>query len=264
MPTSWTPQAVLSTAAAWVWTPYDAETRTSDHATVVISNGRATVDRAEGLPAADLVAHVRDLVGGETAVIWPTHQATEPADLADALLRAGAEVAENLDVIAYELAVGLPELAVPADVEVRRIDTAADLADAYPVTSAVFAQPEPTEAFRDGEAVELAKQVAAGGDRRIFRYLAYADGVAIGHAGTTIEGEVVKLWGGSVLEEYRGRGAYRALLQARLAEAVERGGGLALVKARAGTSSPILRRAGFTAYGREVHYLLRPSAGQPA
>ncbi|HEY1178843.1 MAG TPA: GNAT family N-acetyltransferase [Phytomonospora sp.] len=262
MPTSWTRQVVLNTAAAWYWTPYDAETRTSDHATVVISAGTATVNRAEGLPAADLVAHVRDLVGGDAKIIWPTHEATEPADLPAALEAAGATVAESLDVIAYELAFGLPDLAVPADVEVVRVDTPDALADVYPVTSAVFDQPPPTQTFRDAEADELRKQVEAGDERKIYRYLAYADGVPIGHAGTTLEEEVAKLWGGSVLEDYRGRGAYRALLQARLVEAVAHGGELALVKARTGTSSPILRRAGFTAYGHEVHYAL--AAPEPA
>lgn len=259
MTTSWTRQAVLNTAAAWHWTPYDAETRTSDHATVVISAGTATVNRAHGLPAADLVAHVRDLVGDGAKILWPTHEATEPADLPAALTAAGATVAEELDVIAYELAFGLPDLAVPADVEVRRVDTPEVLADVYPVTAAVFDQPPPTQVFRDAEAEELRKQVEAGDERTIYRYLAYADGTAIGHAGTTLEAEVAKLWGGSVLEDYRGRGAYRALLQSRLAEAAAHGAELALVKARTGTSSPILRRAGFTAYGREVHYQLAAS-----
>lgn len=259
MPTSWTRQAVLNTAAAWHWTPYDAETRTSEHAVVVISAGQGTVNRAHGLPAADLVAHVRDLVGGGVKIVWPTHEATEPEGLPAALLAAGATVEENLDVIAYELAFGLPDLGVPADVEVRRVDTPEILADVYPVTAAVFHQPEPSQVFRDAEAEELRRQVDAGEERTIYRYLAYSDGAAIGHAGTTLEEEVAKLWGGSVLEDYRGRGAYRALLHARLVEAAERGAELALVKARTGTSSPILRRAGFTAYGREVHYALAAS-----
>ncbi|GLZ77235.1 hypothetical protein Afil01_20420 [Actinorhabdospora filicis] len=256
MSTSWNRQNVLAAAAAWRWTPYDAETRTSEHATVVISGGRATVDRAEatdGMATAALIAHVRQLAG-DVPTFWTTNEAT--GDLAGELVAQGAEVAEELDVIAYELEFGVPDLAVPSDVDVVRVDTPELLADVYPVTSAVFGTNPPTQEFRDGEIADLARQVEAGEDRTVFRYLAYADGQPVGHAGTTLDGEVVKLWGGSVLEDYRGRGAYRALLRARLADAAERGGRLALVKARTGTSSPILRRAGFTAYGREVDYLL--------
>ena len=59
-----------------------------------------------------------------------------------------------------------------------------------------------------------------------------------------------------MIAEYRGRGVYRAMVQARLAEATRRGATLALVKARAGTSAPILRKAGFRSYGREIHWHL--------
>lgn len=259
MSTSWNRRNVLAVAAAWNFTPYDAETRSSEHASVVISSGRGVVHRAEapdGMSTAELIAHVRELAG-DLPTLWSTHEAT--GDLADHLSALGASVNDELDVIAYELGFGLPELSVPSDVEVVRIDSPDQLPDAYAVTSAVFGM-EPSREFREGEAAALARDLAAGGDRNAFRYLAYADGNPVGHAGTTLDGEVVKLWGGSVLEDYRGRGAYRALLHARLADAVERGGRLALVKARIGTSSPILRRAGFTAYGREVQYLLAENA----
>jgi GNAT superfamily N-acetyltransferase len=65
-----------------------------------------------------------------------------------------------------------------------------------------------------------------------------------------------RLWGGGVVPEARGRGAYRAVLDARLRYAVDHGATLALVKGRVETSGPILRRAGFAAYGQERAYLL--------
>ena len=46
----------------------------------------------------------------------------------------------------------------------------------------------------------------------------------------------------------------RAVLAARLSYAVAHGATMALVKGRIDTSGPILRRAGFIAYGREPAY----------
>jgi GNAT superfamily N-acetyltransferase len=53
------------------------------------------------------------------------------------------------------------------------------------------------------------------------------------------------LLGGVVLPRFRGRGLYRALVQARLADARARGIGLATSHAREATSAPILERLGF-------------------
>lgn len=53
------------------------------------------------------------------------------------------------------------------------------------------------------------------------------------------------LLGGVVLPRFRGRGLYRALVQARLADARARGVALATSHAREATSAPILERLGF-------------------
>ena len=50
------------------------------------------------------------------------------------------------------------------------------------------------------------------------------------------------------------QGVYRAVLDARLSYAVAHGATMALVKGKIDTSGPILRRAGFAAYGREPVY----------
>jgi GNAT superfamily N-acetyltransferase len=65
---------------------------------------------------------------------------------------------------------------------------------------------------------------------------------------------VARLWGGVVTPPVRGRGVYRTMLDARLSYAVTHGATMALVKGRVDTSGPILRRAGFVAYGREPVY----------
>jgi hypothetical protein len=51
--------------------------------------------------------------------------------------------------------------------------------------------------------------------------------------------------------EFRRGGVYRALVRERMAEATTRGATLALVHAKAQTSSPILQRLGFVTYGQQ-------------
>jgi GNAT superfamily N-acetyltransferase len=65
---------------------------------------------------------------------------------------------------------------------------------------------------------------------------------------------VARLWGGVVVPSARGQGIYRAVLDARLSYAADRGATMGLVKGKIDTSGPILRRAGFTAYGQEPIY----------
>ncbi|ADD42315.1 GNAT family N-acetyltransferase [Stackebrandtia nassauensis] len=250
---------ILRISAQWQWTPFDAVVREDEHVKVVVSNGRATVLRAEAEPggAEALVSRVRELAAEadpDCTVMWPIHAATEPPDLAEVLARVGAKVEEELDVVALRLPDPDSQLDAPTDVDVRRIDDPALLPDAHQVSSAVFGTPLPTAEFQEREAADVRKQVASGPARVIFRYVAYADGEPVGAAGTTLEDGVAKLWGGSVVESHRGRGVYRALLKTRMDEAAALGADLALVKARTGTSGPILRRAGFTVHGREYVY----------
>lgn len=58
------------------------------------------------------------------------------------------------------------------------------------------------------------------------------------------------------LQEYRRRGAYRAVLAERLRLAHVHGATLALVKGRVETSGPILLRHGFAVYAEERCYWL--------
>jgi GNAT superfamily N-acetyltransferase len=79
-------------------------------------------------------------------------------------------------------------------------------------------------------------------------YVAYADGrpVASARAEFPPGRSFAGLWGGGTISEYRGRGIYRALVQARAEEARRRGYRYLRVDAR-DTSRPILERLGFIA-----------------
>lgn len=62
------------------------------------------------------------------------------------------------------------------------------------------------------------------------------------------------LWGGGTVPEGRGRGAYRAVVDARVARAAALGAGLVGVYARVDTSAPILEALGFTRHGPLVSW----------
>lgn len=79
-------------------------------------------------------------------------------------------------------------------------------------------------------------------------YLGHHRGRLAGAGGYALVDGVARLWGAAVLEEFRGRGVYRALVAARVHDARSRGATLAIVHAEQ-TSSPILRRLGFRKYG---------------
>jgi len=85
------------------------------------------------------------------------------------------------------------------------------------------------------------EKLATGGWKT---FVALVDGEIVGSASSTYLDGAVTLNGGAVLPHARGRGAYRALVAARWADAVERGTP-ALVTQAGAMSRPILERLGF-------------------
>lgn len=93
--------------------------------------------------------------------------------------------------------------------------------------------------------------------------IARVDGEPAGTAGFILRPRAGYLVGGNVLPAFRGRGVYRALLDARLERLRERGVTLATTQAREATSAPILERLGFQTLFRGMVYkreLSRPPA----
>ncbi|WP_027346791.1 GNAT family N-acetyltransferase [Hamadaea tsunoensis] len=176
-----------------------------------------------------------------------------PDGFDDALLDRGAELVDTADVLA---------LRVPADVttpDVPGLDlrwrTELDVArDASTVARTVFGGGgTPDEKVLARRAAADRETVAAGTGGLV---VAYLEGTPVAVAGIKIVDGVARLWGGAVLEEYRGRGVYRAMVAARLAYAAGHGATMALTQGRVATSSPILRRLGFLSFGQERTYSL--------
>lgn len=257
-----TPDDVAAAAAAWVWFPDDATTYSTEELLLVRwpdwLGGPPTLLHLDARDEDDvdrLLAEAAGRAGG-----WECDRMDvrvplgAPAALRETLEDLDAELVETVDVLALDLGTSVPDLAVPADLELRWQLDEATTRDHLRVGA---------EAFEDGgmphdERVrELADETAAAHrEGRGATAIAYLDGRPVGSGGVTLDGPVARLWGAGVVPDARGRGAYRTVLAARLQYAVAHDAELALVKGRVGTSAPVLRRAGFAAYGEERSYRL--------
>jgi GNAT superfamily N-acetyltransferase len=87
---------------------------------------------------------------------------------------------------------------------------------------------------------------AAVQDPRVRLYLGWLDGEPAAVASSMLSRHSVFLQGALVMPRFRGRGLYRALVERRVKDALALGRTLAFTHALAVTSSPRLRRMGFT------------------
>jgi GNAT superfamily N-acetyltransferase len=173
---------------------------------------------------AELHDHVR--ARGKTALSWEVGSSATPVDLVDRLLALG--LVEDAEPVRVGMALTTPVPAVP-EVDVRRAETEDERRLAAMIAATVFGTPFSELPPPDPDNVV---------------YLAYLDGEPVARATGSFSEHGVTLFGGAVLPEARGRGAYRALVHARWEDAVARGTPLAITDAGS-RSRPILARLGF-------------------
>ena len=248
---------VLQQARAWVWVPPDSVDEVTDEYRYVRYPSRTAVQWSQtDRPVDDLIDELLARVARDSRpqLRWWVSDATSPADTEAALARRGFLQVETVEVLARELTGAgegaVPDLDLPDDVKIVPVVDEPTLRAAAALDAAVFDWAPMTEAQAQAELDEIERGLATG-HWRVLRFVATLDGEPIGTAGSTLAGPAVRLWGACVLPAARGRGAYRALLAARLRWALEEGASMALVKGRTVTSAPVLRRAGFAAYGTE-------------
>jgi hypothetical protein len=115
----------------------------------------------------------------------------------------------------------------------------------------------------DLEGAHLARDLAlsTGEGARVHRFTALdrASGAPLAAAGLTVFPALSfgLLWAGSTVPDARGRGAYSALVAARVAHARSLGVRFVGLYARVGTSAPIVAKQGFAAHG-PMTYWVRP------
>ncbi|MFZ0046555.1 MAG: GNAT family N-acetyltransferase [Streptosporangiaceae bacterium] len=258
---TWTAAAVQAAAADWVWIPPDAEqVVTSEYQLIAypphfqqptqVAWSRAA--RPAGDVVDEVLAHAR--AWGRETVYWWIRADTRPDDTEAVLQSRGAVLAETVQVLAHELADGLPGLSLADGPQPELVTDERTLRASHLVAAEVWDEHrERTPAVIAGEVAGLREELAAWTS---FQIVVFIDGEPAASGGCGIVGEVARLWGAGTRSRFRGRGAYRALLAERMRLAQEHGATLALVKGRVETSGPILRRAGFTAYGEERAYCL--------
>ena len=167
---------------------------------------------------------------GRTQCSWEVGSHATPPDLVDRLLALGL-VDDDPDPLAIGMVLRQEPAAPPPDIEVRRARTREELLAAERIAATAF-----------GEEVEDLDPPPASDVKPI--YVAYLEGEPVARASASYSEHGVTLFGGATLPEARGRGAYRALVAARWADAVERGTPL-LVTQAGRMSRPILARLGF-------------------
>jgi GNAT superfamily N-acetyltransferase len=252
------PSAVAAASAAWVWVPENAAVIETDDSAIMRLPEYYDYQLAvlAFRPAGPLEAAVDRLLDRARAFGLPELRwqvgAADPEGLAGQLAARGASVVLTLDVLASDLTGGPPAIR-PAAVAVTTawatdFATARD-GSAVGITGFGGTMP-PEERIRDNAARD-ARSVPAGDGGMV---VAYVDGVAAGSGGVTLADGVARLWGGAVRPAARGQGVYRHVLATRLRYAAAHGATMALVRGRTDTSGPILRRAGFTAFGHETLY----------
>ncbi|MCY7372546.1 MAG: GNAT family N-acetyltransferase [Spirochaetaceae bacterium] len=192
---------------------------------------------------------------------WKYYAYDQPSDLADRLEAAGFEADDEEALVIGEVSDVLDRLAAapePEGITIRRLredqeGAAADWQGINDLHRAVWHEDS------TGMSTTVAAAIAAD-PRGTSMWLAVAeDGTVVCaaranfHAGT----DFASLWGGSTLEEYRGRGIYKALVSRRAAEAAERGFRYLQVDASP-DSRPILERLGLRTLTSTTPWMWRP------
>jgi len=193
-------------------------------------------DRCEAIAARE-AAH---FAGRE--VEWKVYGHDGPPGLEAALDAAGFAADDFETFLVLDLEAVTPPYDPPTGLEVRQVRDERGAADLVEVSNAAFDREEPWR---------LAQLIERLSDPTQALFVAYDHGrpISSGRLELAPGKAFAGLYGGGTVPDSQGRGAYRALVAARAAEARRRGHRFLTVDARE-TSRPILERLGFRALDR--------------
>lgn len=185
------------------------------------------------------IEHLKSLSPRYQSMEWKTYDHDQPANLVERLAAHGFEIDEREAFLALEVKHAPADLLAPVSLDVRRATHAQGVRDYFAVSSLVF--DDDFAAWAD----EIEQQVIAG-DPSVSVYVAYEDNQPVSSARISYDphSRFAGLWGGATHEAHRGKGYYKALVAARLQEAMQRGVQFLYIDASP-MSRPILERRGF-------------------
>ena len=174
---------------------------------------------------------------GRSACTWEVGSSATPPDLVEQLRARG--LVDDRDPYAIGMVLTEPPPPRPEGIEAREVRDFEEFAVAQRVAEEAFGG----DVSMGDEQVRTRynEQLATG---LWNTFVALVDGEIVASASSTYVEGAVTLNGGAVVPRARGRGAYRALVAARWADAVERGTPVLVTQAGA-MSRPILERLGF-------------------
>jgi len=200
----------------------------------------------------EAVAEIRTLLAAEgfERAAWTVPEAAEPAGLADRLKALGLVSwpgeAEGFGARYRNMLLTTEPAPMPEGVTARQVATFEEFVEGRRVLQGVFELSEHDRELFERKHAEQWEWHERHADFKSFA--AFVDGRIVGNASAIFGAHAAYLIGGSVLEDARGRGAYRALVRARWDAAVERGTP-ALTVSAGSMSGPILERLGFATVG---------------
>lgn len=219
------------------------------------SLGGCSGPRLRDLVAATLAHYTAD--PALTRVEWKTRGHDGVPELDGILVEHGFLAGEPESVMigrAAELAVDVP---VPRGVTIRRVTEPADVRRMAAMQNEAFGEASP------GMAEELLYRLALGKDDMEL-WVAEADGkmISAGRLEPVAGSDFAGIWGGATLEQWRGRGIYRALTAERARSAIRRGKRLVNSDSTE-YSRPILERSGFVKVTTTTPYQWRRPGTMP-
>lgn len=203
-----------------------------------------------------LIARQRDAFAARgLPVEWKTYAYDEPADLPTRLEAAGFEPEERETVLVGPVDALGGHSAEVDGVVIRETSEPGDFAAIGVLHSEVWGEDW------SWIAQDLGDRTARVGPDGFRVFVAEAEGRLVSAAWLVMRPgtEFASLWGGSTLEQYRGRGIYRALVARRAALARDAGYAYLQVDA-SDMSRPILERLGFVALTTTTPYVYPAAA----
>ena len=165
---------------------------------------------------------------------WFVMPTSQPADLAERVLRAGGEIVAELAGMAMELSQLTPAPVLPMGVEIRLANDDDSVREYARLYAQLFETPEGSWV---NDLAEAEVEIFHAGHDTFHRYLAYENGRTIAAGMTCLEGGVASLETLSTLPECRNRGIGAVLATQALQHEGENGAHIAVV-----WSSPGARR----------------------